>query len=181
MKDAVILQYSTSLEFSSLLIRRLTHSPFSHVDFVLDDGSLLGASDSPNARFLNGNPRGVAVRIPEYQQFGIRRRAVIRTPLAERIIARAYSQIGKPFDNDALYSFLAPAEVTPKPWHDVGQWFCTEYAVWCFWAEQFFPYELVTPLDRIAPRESLLIFNPYMDVDSFIKPVPGLALGLHEA
>jgi hypothetical protein len=37
------IQFSTSTAFTSGIIRRLTHSPFSHVDFVLPDG-LLGVS-----------------------------------------------------------------------------------------------------------------------------------------
>jgi hypothetical protein len=41
------LQFSRSTELVSLLIAKACRSQFSHVDAVLEDGNLLGASDSP--------------------------------------------------------------------------------------------------------------------------------------
>ena len=38
------MQYSTSIAFASMVIRRLTHSEFSHVDFILPGEGLLGVS-----------------------------------------------------------------------------------------------------------------------------------------
>jgi hypothetical protein len=72
------LLFSTSTAWQSAVIRRICHSPFSHLDVVLPDGNLLGSSDSPKAPHIEGNPRGVAVRPPEYQEFGIRRLAKVR-------------------------------------------------------------------------------------------------------
>ena len=71
------LQFSRSTELVSRLIAMACRSPFSHVDIVLPDGNLLGASDSPDAPVLEGNPKGVAIRPPNYQPFAIRRQALI--------------------------------------------------------------------------------------------------------
>ena len=167
--DAVILQFSTSLEWQSALIRRICHSRFSHVDFVLADGRLLGASD----------PGGVMVRSCDYQPFGIRRRAVVPTPLADAIYTAALGQLGKPFDNDALFQFLTGA--LAPPWAEHGQWFCSELAAWAFWSRGFFRYPLAVNLGRITPQELILLLNPYFDVIRFEQRIEGLALGPQEA
>lgn len=106
MSDRVTLQFSTSTAWQSAIIRCMTHSPFSHIDIQLEDGTLLGASDSPNAPVIAGNPRGVAIRPANYEDFGLRVSATIVTEKADTIIAAAKSQLGKKFDNAALYGFL---------------------------------------------------------------------------
>ena len=115
MTGSVVLQFSTTVNsianWYSILIRRICHSPFSHVDLVLPDGGLLGASDSPNTPVLEGNPRGVAVRPPDYEEFGLRCQAIIETPAADAVIAAARSQLGKPFDGGALDAFLSAFDV----------------------------------------------------------------------
>jgi hypothetical protein len=65
--------------WGSGLIRRANHSPFSHVDMVMKDGTLIGASDSPNAPCIHGNKRGVAQRPFDYQEFSYRRQMIIAT------------------------------------------------------------------------------------------------------
>jgi hypothetical protein len=67
------------------------HSPFSHVDFVLSDGNLLGASDQgPHSPVITGNPCGVAIRPSDYQVFGPGKcTAVIQTDKADLIIGKA--------------------------------------------------------------------------------------------
>jgi hypothetical protein len=47
-RKMIKLQFSRSTELVSLLIAKACRSQFSHVDAVLDDGNLIGASDSPN-------------------------------------------------------------------------------------------------------------------------------------
>ena len=175
----VILQFSTSLEWSSAIIRRICHSRFSHVDFVLPDGNMLGASDSPTAPAIAGNPRGVAIRPPDYQPFGIRRRITIATDKFEAIYTAARSQLGKPFDNAALHQFLSG--VPAPPWHDTGQWFCAEHAAWSFWTCAFWPFKLAVNLGRLSPAELIILLNPHFDADELERPTPGLVLGSGEA
>lgn len=168
---AITLQFSTSLEWQSAIIRRITHSPFSHVDFILDDGSCLGASD----------PGGVIIRPADYQLFGIRRRATIYTEKADAIIDRAKSQIGKPFDGDALHAFLSPpVEIATRDWKCEDHWFCSELAAWAFEEECFWPYSLIIAKKYISPPDLLLLLNPYIDVEQFWKLIPELKLGQKE-
>lgn len=167
--DAVTLQFSTSLEWQSALIRRICRSRFSHVDLVLADGRLLGASD----------PGGVAIRPVDYQPFGIRRQAVVATPLADAIYTAALSQLGKPFDHDALFQFLTGA--LAPPWLMPDRWFCSELVAWAFESRGFFRYPLAVNLGRITPQELILLLNPYFDVIRFERRIEGLALGPQEA
>jgi len=156
--DVIQLEFSTSLTWQSLVIRKCCHSPFSHVDLVHERG-LLGASD----------PGGVALRPFNYQKFGIRRRATIATPLASRIMELVLSQVGKPFDGEALIAFM---EDTPRDWRTPDKWFCSELIVWAFEEAGFFCYKLVVPKNRVSPADLLLILNPAIDADKFHLPLP---------
>ncbi len=165
----IVLQFSTSLAWQSAVIRRMCHSPFSHVDFVLEDRSCLGASD----------PGGVAIRQSEYQDFGMRRRAIIQTDKADAIHAAAKSQLGKPFDDSALYDFLSD-KPGDRNWRSTDRWFCAELLAWACEAAGLWPYKLLVPKNRISPADLLLLLNPFIDADSFWLPVAGLTMGRHE-
>jgi hypothetical protein len=121
MSTTLSLQFSTSTAWQSAVIRCLTHSPFSHVDIVLEDGNLLGASDSKDAPVIKGNPRGVAIRPPNYEQFGIKAVATVTTDKADAIVQAAMGQLGKAFDNSALWGFLVdPLLPDDRTW--MNQW-----------------------------------------------------------
>jgi hypothetical protein len=163
----------------------MCHSPFSHVDFALDDGSMLGASDQgPGSPCIRGNPRGVAIRPPDYQEFGLRRRMIIKTDKADAVIAAAMTQLGKPFDNTALHEFLSADFPSSRDWRDPAAWFCAELVGWAFengsyWA----PRLLLWPKTRISPTDLLLmmLFDPnWINCATFWNPVPGLKLGAQE-
>ena len=179
---AIRLQFSTSLEASSALIRRLCHSKFSHVDILLPDGTCLGASNSPHAPYIEGNPNGVAIRPVNYQEFGIRRIAtLVSTPEVEKLFYEiAMTQLGKPFDDAALQAFLSADVEGNRDWREEGMWFCSEYATWSLEQAKFFPYELVSAKNRVSPADLSIYLNPYMDVAAFQQPIPGLTLGKHE-
>lgn len=119
--NSISLQFSTSTAWQSAIIRILCGSPFSHVDLVLPDGNLLGASDSPEAPVIEGNPHGVAIRPPAYQEWGLSCTATLLTNNADAIIAAAKTQLGKPFDNAALHSFLVDP-LLPKDRLWMKQW-----------------------------------------------------------
>jgi hypothetical protein len=152
--DRITLQYSTTPQWQSHIIRVMCHSPFSHVDCVLADGSLLGASDG-----------GVKIRAPDYEVFSLRQRLTIATRKADAILARLNTQLGKPFDGSALHAFLAVDHA--RNWRDNGAWFCSELVMWAFEIEGFFNYKLPASINRITPADSLLVFNPYFDVAAF--------------
>lgn len=190
MADRIVLQYSTSTALVSGWIRRLCHSEFSHVDAVLEDGNLLGASDQgEHGRVIAGNPCGVAIRPPDYQLFGIRRRAVIVTPKADAIIACAMRELGKPFDNTALHIFLddylAGTRTIVRDWRNLAHWFCSE-----LWAHAFedggywAPMKFTVDKDLIGPRDLHMAFefDPHVINRETWRtcPVDGLKLGKKE-
>jgi hypothetical protein len=141
----------------------MTHSPFSHCDIVLPDGSMLGASDSPGVPVIRGNPRGVAIRPNKYEDYGLRRRMIIETEKADDIIAFAMSQLGKPFDNSALYSFWSDAVPGARDWHNPDMWFCAELIVCSLESGGFWSAAPAQwPKNRISPSDifMLLLFDP---------------------
>jgi hypothetical protein len=168
--DTLTLEFSTALKGSGK-IRLLTRSQFSHVDVDVGYG-LLGASDSPSAICLKGNPRGVAIRPYAYQQFGRRHQAVIKTPLAPIILQKLESQLGKPFDQQAMYAIFAPW-LRARVWYDPSSWYCAELVLWALDGEhgpdkaRFFPYELAVERNIVTPEDLVLVTNPYFDVQRF--------------
>lgn len=183
----VVLQFSTTTNslanWASALIRRMCHSPFSHIDFVLEDGSLLGASDNPSAPVLMGNPRGVAIRpgVPPYQEFAVRRQMIIQTAQASSVIEAAMSQLGKPFDGEALHDFFSDSFPGVRDWRDNGTWFCAELVIWAFETGKYwYPRELLWPKNRVSPTDIFLIFlmdNNWSNRETFWSPVHILAHG----
>jgi hypothetical protein len=184
--DTVTLQFSTTDAWQSALIRRVCHSPFSHVDLVLPDGNMLGASDSPDAPVVSGNSHGVAIRPSNYQEFATRRRMIIETAKADAITAAAVLQLGKPFDGDALYAFLGSADplTFDRDWRDPGKWFCAELVAAAFeTGGHWLPEPLVWPLTRVSPTDLLLMFlwdRGFVNRREFWQPVPGLVLDSNE-
>jgi hypothetical protein len=185
MTDTLTIRFSTSAakasNWASAAIRRLNHSPFSHVDYVLTDGTLLGASDQgPKSPVIHGNPQGVAIRPYNYQQFGYRRDMILKTPLAEAVIAAAMAQLGKPFDSSALWDFLADDFPGVRDWRDPDAWFCAELKVATMdMAGLFLPKKIMWPKNRVSPTDLLLMLqfdDRWINRDSFWSPIPGLAL-----
>ena len=204
MTDQLVLQFSTAApdwrtfipgfarrpkamclvgdkNWGSSLIRRSCHSPFSHVDMVMPDGSLVGASNSPNAPVIEGNPGGVARRPPDYQHFRYRRRMILETDRAEDIRRIWCSQIGKDFDNSALKDFISDRFPGYRDWRLDDHWFCAEGILWSLetgglWA----PVPLIWPKNRSSPTDILILLlmdRRWINRDIFWDPVPGLPLG----
>lgn len=202
MTDRVVLQFSTCAPTSfipftkgwanrySKVIRMLAHSYFSHVDFLLEDGSCLGASNNRDGPVISGNPRGVAIRPPDYQSFGIRRRMVLETPQADAILAFAKLQLGKPFDSGALSPkiFLADpflGSVESRNWHDPNQWFCAELVVCSFEEGAYWGPGVKVPIykNRVTPADAYLLhmMDPnFVNRETFFDPIPDLKMGPYE-
>jgi hypothetical protein len=167
--------------WGSGLIRRSCHSPFSHVDIVLKDGTLLGASDSPNAPYIHGNPRGVATRPMDYQQFAYRRQMVIETERADDIRRIAVSQLGKSFDRTAIRDFINDSFPGYRDWRLNDSWFCAELIMWAMesgymWGSPPIPW----PKNRVSPTDILMMFvtdKRWLNRDTFWLPIPSLVLG----
>lgn len=170
--------------WGSGMIRRANHSPFSHIDMVMKDGTLLGASDSPDAPHIHGNPRGVAQRPFNYQEFAYRRQMVLLTDRADDIRRIAVSQLNKGFDNSALKDFVSDAFPGMRDWRLTDSWFCAELVVWSmevggFWGAKILPW----PKNRVSPTDILLMLlndDRWLNRETFWKPIPDLPLGPHE-
>jgi hypothetical protein len=159
---SIQIQFSTSPAFSSAVIRRLTHSPFSHVDLIVKDG-LLGVSGKDDT--IN-DPGGVRIRPFNAWPYLTKPKVAMLNctdEVTEQVIAAARSQIGKPFDNDALYAMLNDLAVQkPRDWRDPSQWFCSEFVIWSLEAGKIFPYTLAATANRLTPNDVLLVSNPFM-------------------
>lgn len=160
------IQFSTSTAFASGIIRRLTHSPFSHVDFVLPEG-LLGVSGKDDSISDIG---GVLIRpYPAWPYLTKPKVATINCSeeIAQRVIACAKTQIGKPFDHSAMWAMLDDQATEKKRnWRDPTQWFCSEYVAWSMETGGLFPYPLAVMKNRVSPADNLLIINPFMSVEN---------------
>jgi len=183
----LLIQYSTSKAFASAIIRRLTHSPFSHIDIKITDDvakrfgiqpGLLGAS-GPDCTWQLGikmrrrmgksyDPGGVRVRSNQPWPYMFPPR-VARLRCSDKVhdetLAFALLQRYKPFDKSALYGFLrdrAGLSVVKRDWRDPEQWFCAELIVRSCEAGGLFPYHLAITKDVVSPGDTLLIFNPFM-------------------
>ena len=172
MSDVLTIQYSSGTALASDLIRRMCHSPFSHVDIVIPGVGLLGASgpDKTAKAIVGGlvlpDPGGVQIRpFNPWPYKDVPRLAHLKTDKADKIIEIAKSQINKPFDNSGLHAFLSGG-VGNRDWREQDKWFCSELVVWSCEKAGMFPYPLATLKDRVSPADTLLIFNPYMSPDN---------------
>jgi hypothetical protein len=177
------LQFSRSTELVSLLIAKACRSQFSHVDAVLEDGNLLGASDSPKAPIIEGNPRGVAIRPPDYQAFAIRRIAHIYVPT--RVEARfndiLRSQLGEPFDNTAMHRVFNSEPDPEQNWKDASAWFCSELKAYSAEEAGVFDVPPIITMNKVTPNDLLLMLSHLIvNAETFRLPIPGLVLGAGE-
>jgi hypothetical protein len=177
------LQFSRSTENISRLIAWACRSPFSHVDVVMEGGSLLGSSDSPHAPYIEGNPCGVAIRPFDYQPFAIRRMAHVYVParVETRFIDIVRSQLGEPFDNKAMHAVFNPDPNSGRDWRDASAWFCSEMISWGLEEAGAFDALPLISKDRVTPPDLLLMISHLVaNAETFWDPIPGLALGPHE-
>lgn len=139
----VIIQFSKNNSLVSRLIRLFTWSWASHVDFVLRDEKLLGAT------MLDG----VSIKDPEsltIKPTRIERYTVDLPHEIERIVmSKAASQVGKPYDLLGVFGILFR-----KNWQNQDSWFCSELVAWAFQSAD-------CPLlnqnqSRITPRDLLM-------------------------
>lgn len=157
------IQFSTSTAFTSGIIRRLTHSPFSHVDIIVEGEGLLGVSGvDPSIHDLGG------VRLRPFNCWPYLTKPKIATlncldAVVKQVIEAGKSQIGKPFDNDALWAMLQDQAIEKtRNWRDPSKWFCSEWAAWSMETGKLFPYTLAVTKNRVTPADVLLMSNPFM-------------------
>jgi hypothetical protein len=111
------------------------------------------------------------VRPHNYQKFKTWRKAVIKTDVADKVVELVRSQLGKPFDDTALHQIISE---TPRDWKKPDAWFCSELFAWALEEAGFFPYQLIVPKNRVSPADLLLLLNPYIDVEEYMKSESGV-------
>ena len=147
------LRFITSRSIVSWLIRRLTWSDYSHVEFVLPYG------------YLGAQADGVKVRDFDYCK--PTKSAICHVdcpPEVTRIVLDyAKKQVGKPYDFMALVGGLFH-----RDWKKSNCWFCSELVAACF---AYAGYPLIKgPVNRVTPG---MLFNSilvkwYVDNRNFI-------------
>lgn len=138
------LQFSARRSPSSAAIRYFTWSPYSHVDFILPDGTLLGARAS----------RGVALYSPT-EGASPSRVATFGVPaaddVADDILQLVHSQLGKPYDWGGVFGIASRS----RRWQQTDAWFCSELVDWAF-GNAGAPLLRTTSSWRVTPRDLLL-------------------------
>ena len=151
MPDCVRLQFSTERNLPSAVIRWYAHSLYSHVDFVLPDGRLLGA----RFNYPVEGQTGVQIRPADYAHFSRRLVVEIPTAKAPAIYRWARSQLGAPYDWSAILGFAAD-----RDWRYPGRWICSELAVRAFEVNRFWSRPLLVAASGIDPGAALLLLSP---------------------
>lgn len=136
-------QFVRGTDLESKLIAFGGAGDFSHVDILLDDGSLLGAR-------LEG---GVAIRPAGYEPWS--KQVVIEIPCSglakDAALTFAHAQVGKPYDKLAIAAF-----VVGRDWREEGEWFCSELGARTGEVGALWPV-LYTPANKVTPVELALV------------------------
>jgi uncharacterized protein YycO len=136
------IRFVTEDDLVSALIREHTWCAYSHVEFVLDDGTTLGA------HFAGG----VRIRPINYAKFTRVEEFVIPMTVEQKftIMSFAQAQVGKAYDAGAIVGVLLH-----RDWRNTDCWFCSELVAAAF--EQAVPLLNVSEsVNRIVPRDLLL-------------------------
>lgn len=139
---------------SSRMIEWFGGGEFSHVDIMLDDGTLLGArSDVITPPGLNARPipAGVQIRPNNYEHWP--RRMIVRREVTERqhnlgllfLMGRdgKSGQLRKPYDKIGILDF-ALGRIRNRDWRDPSSWWCSE-----LWTRYLEAAEVIRPLPPI--------------------------------
>lgn len=139
------------------LIRLLGGGPYTHVDAVMPDGMLFGAS-------AHG---GVQARAADYAPVtGALVASIAVTPRQERDFWRfLQDHEGDPYDEVAFWGF-----VTGRAIHEEGRWTCSELPARALEDAKVFPRRLVFPASRISPSALLLAVGVLPHVTFRVEP-----------
>lgn len=143
---AIALQFSTEPGLASDMVRLFDHCWCSHVDCLLEDGSLLGA------RYAGG----VQVRQPGYVTFTRTQRVAFEAPdcVWKSYLAFLQAQVGKPYDSEAIAAFALD-----RDWRATDSWFCSELIVAALEHADYFAFPPFAPSNRITPGDLMLMLS----------------------
>lgn len=126
----------------SPLIRAVTWGTYSHFDFVLPDGQLLGA-----LMF-----KGVVIHDPSSNYLRCDRFELVGAPVT--VYDAALSQLGKPYDWTAVIGVGLH-----RDWDTEEAWDCSELGLWACYRAGYIPLRSAH-LNRVVPDHWL--FSPYL-------------------
>ncbi len=150
--EYIAQQWSTEGDdIASQAIRLYQHSPatmpYTHVDAILEDGTLLGAR-------LEG---GVLVRNPGYAKFTFTRKVIIPCSAAQSALYYHYllGQVGKPYDVEAILALALP--IVPRDWREEDSWFCSELDMAAKVKAGIITDGILIEMNRVTPYMGLVI------------------------
>jgi len=140
-------QFVTENDFGSRAIQWFTSGRASHVGFLLDDDSELGARfDKVKVRGKTYKP-GVHIRPPGYADFASRIVIAVKVPDAVGCAYRSFlfNAIGQLYDLKAILGFA-----TNRDWREPDSWICSELQA-AAWEHAWMTRRLFSPASRISP------------------------------
>lgn len=160
----ITIRFVTEKDFISAAIRLETWSSFSHVEFVLDDGTTLGARSDG----------GVQIRPLGYTKFASEEWYQIEVTDAEKkaILDAARAQVGKKYDYSDIMGILFR-----RDWRAQDKWICSELVAYCF-EKGGLPlvHAPLNRVNRITP--GILYLSPWLDGNQVL---PSVALAAMKA
>jgi hypothetical protein len=145
------IQFRRANNFSSDLIGWFGADKWSHVDYVLPDGTLLGARWDK----VGGQPSGVHVRPRDYDKERVAEKwtvqKIVEDDKEQKFRELALQQVGKPYDWEAIVSFAIN-----RDWRQDTSWFCSELITWLLETSEIIPPLFLTP-NKITPGACALI------------------------
>lgn len=117
--DTIKLQFVCEAALSSRAIAWFSSGHMSHVDYMLDDGTLLGARDDA----VGGKPPGVQIRPQGYAKWIRREVMTVSCTTNEKKVYQDFllNEIGKPYDSEAIWAFFFN-----RNWREKDSWICSE-------------------------------------------------------
>jgi hypothetical protein len=147
----ITLRFIRDRGIASTMIAWFGGGEYSHVDYAMPDGTWLGARDD----HIGGKPPGVQIRPADYIQPIRQLTLSLRTTPEQDRDHYAFldSQIDKPYDQRAIWGFIAG-----RDWMDPGAWICSELQ--CAAAMSA---DIMQPLcltaNKITPNDLTLIWS----------------------
>lgn len=140
MKMQLEIRLVTDRTLASAAIRFLSWSDYSHVDFVMLDGRLLGAHLQD----------GVQIRPKNYGNFTKRlhKVVIVEEAVYSKVMRYAIEQIGKPYDKSGILNFGLH-----RNWREDDSWFCSELVAAAFEVGGLPLFSTSARANRITPRD----------------------------
>ncbi len=120
----------------------------------MPDGTLLGAMrDGVKARPAEYDNLGGAAAFSQQQFVNVN----ILPERESAFYAFLRSQIGKPYDTSAIWSFYSKRD--GRDWQEPDSWFCSELISAALAEYGVFPQHMAESFSRVTPRDLMLLIS----------------------